>query len=97
MVDEQFVIEHIWRLFDQFQAPRTGNRSPSAEATAKRKAKEVFDRLHPYFRTTEPMSVSLEKCAMALMDAKPGNGAAYPLAEKYAKAVLDAAGVNYVD
>lgn len=56
MVNKDFIIEHIWRLFDQFQSPLIGNRSPKAEESAKIMAKRVFERLAPYLRTTEPVS-----------------------------------------
>ena len=48
--DEKTIVEHIWQLFDQFQSPVIGNRSPSAEASARRKAKEVYDRLLPFLK-----------------------------------------------
>lgn len=55
VVDEAFVVEHIWRLFDQFQSPMIGNRSPKTEESAKIMAKRVFDKLSPYLRTLEPV------------------------------------------
>lgn len=58
-VDEAFVVERIWRLFDQFQSPTIGNRSPSAEASAKAMAKRVFEALRPYLRS-QPESVNAD-------------------------------------
>lgn len=98
--NEEFYIEELWRLFDQFQSPTIGNRSPSAEASARRKAKEVYERLAPYLRTTEPVSVSLEKAGdkvKQLFDLtliEPNTGVE---TNDIAKACAEAWGLSYVD
>lgn len=55
------------------------------------KSKRVIQAIKPYLRTTDPVSVSLEKC----MDAV--NGVQFGNTREAVKAILDAAGVKYVD
>lgn len=70
-------------------------------------AEYLIKQLRPYLRTMEPVSVSLEKCAKVVRATSCIIGNDYcerlcemnpcACASNYAKAVLDAAGVPYVD
>lgn len=53
----------------------------------------IMEYVKPYLRTTTPVSVSLQKCRSAALCSVQSEGSATAIA----KAVLDAAGVPYVD
>lgn len=63
-------------------------------------AAKVMEYIKPYLRTTVPVSVSLEKCAEAVCLAAgwhKQDAATQPIVNQIVKAVLNAAGVAYVD